>query len=478
MIESERQSVGLGDSVYVLGWSATRQRARLRVYDPGLYFPVLTDDDIADFPTRVHLLWQVEDEVTGDQWLRRRTWQLGAIEGATEAAPFGEGGVLRRVLRAFGPAGEPVLQDGDRLEPDGRISRRYPWAPAGKRSTTTCYYTDGRWNISRMRDRWTVDTLPLSDAEFAVTEDGEVADRLDLHLDFLPVVHVPNSVAEQAHYGAAVIDKVAQLLDDLSSMDTDVAGSSALAGRPPVGLSGQIAVGKAGETITYGPGEVWHLGPDGRLDALDTSGQLAALRDTADWLRDRLSVNSRMPDAALGRVKPSQVSSGLELALHFGPMQFLIGEMRLVRGEKYALLLKMVQRLAQAAGALPAGETLRAEMRFGPFLPSDESALTDLVVRLLGARAVSLETALALLQAAGVLDVDDVAEEARRIREADYEAAMQLFEATGDTAAVRELLGLKPQAPAQLPAPPQIDLPGGGGQPPGTAGADGGGGPR
>jgi hypothetical protein len=458
MVESERQAAGLGDSVYVLGWSGRKKRPRLQVYDPGLYHPVLDEaaaDD--DYPSRVHLLWEIPPPRRGGSpLLRRRTWELGGIAPLTEQAPD-DRGVFRRFLFGVGD-GQLVPQPGDQQLPDGRFARVYPWAEAGDEpSTVTCYYTDATWELNKLRGDWTVDTLPLDQAQFGFTEDGQVADRLDLRIDFLPVVHVPNNVAGAEHFGQSVIDMVAQLIDDLSMVDTDVAGSATLAGTPVIGLAGatlpQSAVQPDGTAaVTLSRGQVWSMGAQGRMDVLDTSGQLAALRDARRDLLSRLSENARVPEAILGRVKASEVPSGFALQLMFSPFDSLIGEMRLVRGEKYALLLKFVQRLAQAGGDLPAGPNPRAEVRFGPYLPADMTAVIDQVVKLLAQKALSLITALRILQTAGV-QIDDVEEEQKRIESSDLSGAQALFEATGDDTAVRARLGLGPRT-----APPAPDL--------------------
>ncbi len=39
LLEGEENSIGDADGVYVLGWSRAKARPRLRVFDPGFYFP-------------------------------------------------------------------------------------------------------------------------------------------------------------------------------------------------------------------------------------------------------------------------------------------------------------------------------------------------------------------------------------------------------------------------------------------------------
>lgn len=452
LVEGEQHAVALGDAVYLLAWSAGKQRPRLRVVDPGFYFPVLRDGlDADEYPERVHLAWEVPgDPVAGIPGrLRRITYELGPIEPARDPAT-GPVGRVRRALR-LGEDGQAVLQPGDARDGQGRIVRRYPWQAEDDRpSTTTCYLTDAEWTLDDVRGQ-NIDTLDPDRATYALNEDGELLDRLDLRVDFLPIVHVPNTVAGAEHYGRSVLSSVLQLLDDLASSDTDAQAASSTTGSPPIGLTGARMPSDTGDTVRIGPGEVWELGENGGLTTVDTSGSLAALRATVDALADRLSVNARMPAALLGRVKPSEVPSGLALALSFGPLERLVGEARLVRGEKYPLLLRMVQRLAQAGGVLPAGPPPRAELQLGSFLPADVDAVIGRAAKLYEARIVSLETAVRMIVEAGV-PVEDVAEEVERITRRDYDAANRLADATGDQDAVRELLGL-PDSPATTVVP-------------------------
>jgi hypothetical protein len=460
MLDNERRTVGLGDGVYALHWSRSKGRARLRVYDPGFYFPVLDDNVDDDFPTRVHFAWEVTDEWGNATHLRRITYELGPIR--PESEPGLIGGAVRRVLR-YGDNGLPKPLFGDRIVDiglgggDPRIARRYSWNAAD--SSTTCFLTDATWRLADIDQTMTLDTLPLSRATFQMNEDGELLDRLDLRIDFLPVIHIPNTPATIDHFGTSSISDTLQLFDDLAAADTDLNAAAATTGSPPIGLAGaRLPVNPDGgpAQVTIAPGEVWELGENGKLHALDTSNSLNALRAYVHDLNDRVTENSRVTAAVLGRVKPSEVPSGLALALGFGPLQALIRELRLTRNEKYPLLFKFVQRLALAAGELPATRELPAEMVFGAFLPSDVAEVVKNVRQLLTPpQAISVETAVAMLMEVG-LPIEDAAAEVQRIRQHDYESANKLADATGDQTAVRDLLGLAPQN-APLPV---IPLPG------------------
>jgi hypothetical protein len=438
MLETERLAVGLGDGVFSLGWSGQKGRPRLRVWDPTFYFPVLTDTNEDDYPEKVHIAWEVDDPETRNRnktKIRRITWELGPIE------PDQGPGIVQRAL---GRGAAP-------------IERQYAWNDGP--STVTCYYTDATWLLEAGNK--SVDDLTESDAVYELDEDNQEIKRQDLQIDFLPVVHIPNTVALLNHYGRSTLSTVLQILDDISSADTDLSAASATTGHPIITLQGASAEKDAHgrSTLRYRPGEVLESG-DGKMDVLDTSKALDALIGYIEFLLKRLSVNSRVSEGLLGRVKASEVPSGIALALSFGPTDQLIRSMRLVRSEKYPLLLKFAHRMflaGQAAGQItdvPA-EWIHTEITMGSFLPQDQQAAVTQVTALYAAHAISLETAITMLIEASI-PIQNVLEEVQRIQERDFAAAADLFTATGDQDLVYEFLGRTPPPPD--PAPPAVTV--------------------
>lgn len=424
VMETERDAQKIGDGVYVLGISGEKGRVRLRLFDAGFYFPELDPNAAEDeFPVRVHIAWQYQHQTDpGDpskvqDRVRRITWELSDL-----------------------PGGE---------------TRAYPWND--RPTPTTCYLTDATWALDDV-DGFNVENFPLGRAEFRVddtADDGIVElDHVDQRIDFLPIVHMPNTVEVKEHFGEALLTAVAQILDDLARADTDSAEAAQLAGVPMVG-----AAGIAAADLKVKAGSVVGLGPSGSLTVLDLSAGLRACMEYVNGLRDRLSENVRVPAEVLGRVQTHE-RTGIELALSFGPMRSLIEEMRLVRNEKYPLLLKFVQRMAIAGGFLQ-GDVLPAELKFGSFLPSDRGAAIGMVTELWAARLISRQTAIGMLVDEGILDVD-VAEELVAVQADDFVAALALLDATeGDFDAVYEFLHRTrpPDQPAAPAVNPTIGLP-------------------
>ncbi|MFB6643127.1 hypothetical protein ACFCYF_38555 [Streptomyces chartreusis] len=392
MQHAERNAVLLGDTVYLLAWSRAKGRPILKTIDPGFYYPVLPDGaiDADEYPQRVHLAWEVpEDRASGRK------------------------GILRRVTYELGP-----------IDTESNSTRRYPWA--NQPSATTCYLTDAEWDLDQVDKTGDIDALSLSRARFCTNSDGEVLNRLDLQLDFIPIVHVPNTINGGEHFGQSSLLSAAQLLDDLGTADTDSQRAAATTGSPIIGLSGvRLPVDrKTGQPlpVQVAPGMVWPLGESGQLSTVDTSAQLAEMRAYVEAMRDRLSVITRLPGSVLGTVDPAQVPSGYAMQLSFGPLDAMVRSMRLARVSKYRLLLKMVLRLYQAGGALQVGGSPRAEVVFGSYLPSDQTGTLNLVTQGVQAGVLSVETGVRMLADAG-FPIQDAAEELDRIRSEKNEAA-------------------------------------------------------
>jgi hypothetical protein len=436
MIETERNAVQLGDGVYTLGWSGGKGRPRLRVFDPGFYFPVLDDGNEDEFPRTVHIAWEYEDD-DGKTWIKRITWQLGPIRPVLSDGPV-------ESLREWVPG------EGDTVLEDGTLQRQYAWND--EPSQVTCYLTDARWEYDAGSPR-ELDELDPSKAVYSTDEDGEIRER-DLRIDFIPVVHIPNTIAISNHFGTSSLARVAQILDDIANADTDLQASSATTGKPPIALGG---ASMGSQRLTYKPGEVLETG-DGTLSVVDTSKSLDALLKYTDRLRDVLSTNARLPGSVLGRVSPADVPSGISLLLSFGPMSSMVDEMRLVRDEKNTLLLKFNWRIAVAAGmeGVPT-EWYDSSISLGPYLPEDTAAEIHKAVELYKAKVISLETCVRMLMEAG-LPIEDAVEEVRRIQERDFEGAVQLADALESPAPAADYLGKElPAAPA--PIAPTIPLP-------------------
>ncbi|MEU3656417.1 hypothetical protein AB0E67_27145 [Streptomyces sp. NPDC032161] len=462
MLQAERKAVGLGDGVYLLYWDPDKQRPRLKTYDPGFYFPVLpADGDGADYPERVHIAWDLpEDQKRGlKPRLRRITYELDWIRPATAPGVDRAGRPVRApVMSDPGddtPAA-PVLSRGDQVDDSGGISRQYPWND--RPSYRTCYLTDATWDLGDLKGGVDVDSLPMDKARFATRSDGEVLDRLDLYLDFIPVIHVPNTVPPaEEHWGQSSLAKALQAFDELASTDTDSARASATTGLPMIGISG---ITDPRQEQSVGPGVLFKLGENGKLTAIDTSPALRELRAHGHDLADRAANVVRLPAVSLGTMDPSKVPSGYALQLSLGPLDSLIAGMRLARDHKDRLLLRFVQRL-YLAGQHPdwVGITpLPARIVRGPYTPTDKAAVLEQVSTAYEARVISLETAIRMLTEAG-WPIDNAEKEIQQIQARSFEQARMLADALGNPEEVAAFLGRRPPDEAAAPLVRLPDLP-------------------
>jgi hypothetical protein len=459
MLQTERKAVSLGDGVYLAYWDPGKQRVRIKTYDPGFYFPVLgEDDDGADFPERVHIAWELpEDPKRGlKPRLRRITYELGEIRPATASGVDRAGRAVRApLLTEPDEGGEafPVLGAGDVVDETGGISRQYPWND--QPSYRTCYLTDATWEIGDLKAGADVDDLPMDKAVFASNGSGEVLDRLDLYIDFVPVIHQPNTVPPaEEHWGQSSLAKVLQVFDELAGTDTDSAKASATTGAPIVSISGRNGSGV--QQLAIAPGTVFELGEGGRMDTLNTAPQLAELRNHRADLADQAANVARLPAVSLGTMDPSKVPSGYALELSLGPLDSLISSMRLARAHKDMLLLRFVQRLF-LAGQHPDWVGIRpmpAKLVRGPYTPTDKAAVLEQVTNGVG-KVFSLETAVRMLTEAG-FPIEDAEREIEQIESRQFEQARFLADALGNPEEVAAFLGR--QAPDE-PAAPAVQLP-------------------
>ena len=351
---------------------------------------------------------------------------------------------------------------GDLYDPErGLISRNYPWND--EPSTVTCYMTEAQWDLDDIKANQDVHSLDYRYATFMTRDDGQVLDHLDLQLDFIPVIHVPNSIPEDGHWGESSLATLMQLFDELQGTDTDSSQASATTGAPVLGVVNPDAKGNrrsSGETQKrrIQPGMMIEMGQGGNLITVDTSPMLAELRNKTAELQDRLSLNARMPAVALGTLDPTKAPSGFAIDLSYGPMEPLMDSMHLVRDHKYALLLKMVQRLYKA-GQHPdwSGPVVEAQMVWGTYKPTDKAATLEMVRGAVKEGVMSLETGVQLLVEVG-FPIDDVGKEIERIQSRQFEQARFLADATGSTEAVGDFLGID-ITPDPPPDPPVVQLP-------------------
>jgi hypothetical protein len=453
MVEAEDDCVHLGDTVYVL-WPTKGGWPRVDIYEPDGYFPVL--DRMRDgYPTKVHLAWEEEHpgpDNTVKRYVRRLTWELVEI-----------GSLRGEFADETDTVASTDLADGERLVTDAdgmvRVGRVMPWtvaegddqAPA--LTFETCIHTEGLWDLDNIGLGGVTD---LADSAAV----GGV-DRIDLGVDFLPVIHIPNTPASRDHYGQSALAIVAQLLDDIGQTDTDLMETARLVAGPAIALSGAESKDQIIKPLT-----IFNLGLTGKMDVLDLSTGLDRMMAFGDRLADQLFVSAHVPATLVGKVNSSDAPSGIAMLLDAAPFAQLIGTLRMAREPKYRLLLKFAQRLAQVQQVLDPGPTFEARVAFGSFLPLDRGQVVDHVVALLAAKAISRSTAITLLVAGG-FPIDDARRVLDEIASEDFTGAATLADALGSEQAAADYMGR--DIPDTGATEPTVNLPPTPGAPPAPA---------
>lgn len=385
LLEAERKTVTLGDAVYLVEMGDGRPH--VSVIDPGFYFPVY-EDTRAQYPSKVHLGWEFQDN-DGTVWIKRTTFELRNVD------PY-----------------------------------NLPWND--KPATVECYVTEAKWRTNGGM----LDLAPRN-AIYTVNSEGVEVRDLPMGIDFIPVIHLPNTVTGADHFGTSVLTPVVQLLDDLYHTDTDATAAAATTGTPMLAISDPAALPATSKRspLVVEPGAIFSLNQGGKVEAINTAPQLAEIRNRQKDLTARLSRNARIPEVALGGVQST--ASGVALQIQYSPLNALVRSLRLARQPKYALLLKFVQRFLILQGALK--QYAPAQLVFGAFMPKDTETVIKSVVEGVAGKVLTVETGLKMLEAAGV-PVSDT--EAETLASRDYAGAVGIVEATGDVDAARAMLGI------------------------------------
>lgn len=389
LLTLEQDAIELGDGVAVIGWNPVKNRPVLRIHNPGFYFPrTIIDND--EYPDHVVIAYEWTDD-GGVKWVRRYQWMLENLE-TPQALAY------------------------------------------GGTSNQTCLYFAEDIRLDSLINGATIHTPVMGRTQISLLSDGEeTLDYIDMGIDFIPVVHVPNTPSTEEDFGESILLHVAQLFTDLHNTDTDLSMASQQAA-PPVVTSDDIG------NLAGGPGAVW-----GGIDAkyVDTSKNLVALQSHVDELKERIAENTRVSKVLLGQVAPNEVPSGYALELGFHPSKNLLQSLRTVRNEKYPLILKFAYRIAQTNQLVASGDTPHAWIELGPALPADKPTAITQVKEMRDAKSMSTLTAVKTLQAAG-FPIDDAEAETERIKNEWFAEAYDLVRATGDPTTARELLGLPP----------------------------------
>lgn len=412
-------TVPLGDSVVAFGWNPQTQRPESEIFAPDTYMPVLNQARTADFPKKVHLVIPYE-----------------GVDESGEPADF-----VRRITYELVPIVGPDIEPG--IDPGPPLL----YLEENQIQTETCLFSDRTWeaddfkSVDNDEDNGPGVFELIPDPGSDSLDSLIPADRIPLGLDFIPVVHFPNTLSRSgAHFGRSPLIRIAQLLDEIAGVDTDESLACEWAARPPVAMSG-IRAGT--DELDLSAGKAVALGDGGNMHVIDMAQNLGEIGARLKSLLRRVSVNAQVPEGLLGRVDASDVPSGIAFTLSFTAFEQLIERLRMARQSKASLALKMVQRIAiqNADETIESAVVYPAEVRFGPFMPQDMLGVAQIIKILWDAKAISQETALAMAQEAGIPSENLDAELSSIRGSAMMTEAAEMLDATGSHRAVFEFIG-------------------------------------
>jgi hypothetical protein len=341
--ENERKCSYLGDCAYLVEWVTKKENGveigypDLRTYDPGFVFPFFNCNDeslerngqlVQD---RVIIGWQdiskaIMDNIGSDQYF-----------------------VIFRDIYEL------------RIDKDGN---KKCWRKHG-------YY---KYNSSEE-----VDIYNLIDDNILNNDDKQ---WLDLGIDFMPVVVIPNITVQGHDFGLSNLHFILGMIDAIINTDTDLTKNSEKLGGATVFLAGKNISFAIDPTtgkpvpVEIQPNTMYALGEGGDANLLDTSAMQKALLDTKDVIEKKLLRNSHITEIGAGVLDIGQIST-LSIKLLMQPLLDLIYPMRDQRNRYYSTIFFYVQRLYQIFGNVEQkkvfdGDIFDFIIKFGNLLPGDE----------------------------------------------------------------------------------------------------------
>lgn len=375
VFENETNCTVLGDSVYRLRMSnkvGKKKTVKVDTFDPGFFFPDFDDDgDLS----KVHLAWEEE------------------------------------YLTNTG-------------EKDTRVYKETYSLYDNKCFVTAGYYQAMR--EGRIGDEWfNLDDLEL--ISYKVDASGVVYDNVDLQIDFIPIIYIPNINVQGEPFGKSDLAKALDIFSEIANSNTDMAANTSLLGSPPLVLKSDASYGgdvdEDGQprVTTVGPGQVIEVGPTGDAFLLEVHNMNTAIDSYLKGLDKRLFEVTRATKLAAGKMEGSVIPSGISLRLMQNPLVQATLPKRILRTHKFLLLLKFVQKLLAKFGepedmkVFADEDYSHIDVEFSDIFPTDRSqAINDLAVAYT-AGFLSLETAVRMGNRLGI-DIDDVKKEVERIK--------------------------------------------------------------
>lgn len=390
--ENEKKCSYLGDCVYYVYWNETTKAPDITTYDPGFCFPY-SDINAVSF------------------------------QATDEESSVSIGKVKDRFIIAW----EEEMNDTTILVYRDVYELRV------KGDTFECWRQSAYYRLDGSSGQY-IDSLD----EGTKVDDGTDSGWLNLGIDFLPFVWIPNIQRQGEIFGESNLAKIIGVLDTLMTNYTDLDNNSAKLGGAVIALSGKgIKLKKDPTTgqyeeINIQPNQVFPLGESGRMDVMDTSQMQTALLATVNKGEEIMIRNSQITDIVAGKIDSGNIPSGVALTLLLQPLLDKIRPQRKQRQQHYNKLFQYVQKLYADNGtpeekAVFAGDQLNVLVVFGRLIPLDrETKLKEYILML---NIFDEETVLNIAKEEGFeIDVKNIIEKNNAATQSQREADAQAFQ--------------------------------------------------
>ncbi len=389
VIDCNETKIGyLGDGVYKVEWDDEEKTVKLCTYDPGFVFPYsYTDNPVPSYDTeakdlvvqRFVLAWEIPESNSDNFQVYREVYEL-------------------------------------RVKTNGE-----------KR----CFLQRSYFDFNSAES----DITTLGVEELV---EGNSLTFTDTLLDFIPFVWIANKAVQgEEPFGLSNLHFSIDMLDNMITSYFDLATNAEYLGGVTIIASGKDTKFKrdsSGEVLSVkiAPKRMYHVGEDGSIELLDTSKMQDALLKTMEQQDAKFLRNNDIPEVVAGKLKGSDIPSGVALAIMLQPLVDKLQPMRQRRYEDYAYLFYYVMRLFAVKGddyarALFSSGTLpEISLKFGSLSPNDESDAVDRYVKM--GQFLDEETVLEIAKGEGLgIDIALVKERLAKQKDENLKRQQDLF---------------------------------------------------
>ena len=248
-------------------------------------------------------------------------------------------------------------------------------------------------------ETWTLDSAdPTREDQNAIDHEWWRDDVLENPFGFIPVVHFPNLINQQA-YGISDLHNVTTLQCALIKYLTDQAITADYQAYKRLFITGAMTI--PGKQWSIDPGTITEI-PDAeaKIHEID-AGDLKAFLDAVDQTIDLMCLVTQTPRIALNKSEGG-VPSGIALEIQFLPLKSKTAETKAILKAGFQKINKMLLELGTEMDGQQFGD-LKADVNFVGGLPVDSTAMVENHTKQIANKTLSRESA---MQAEGIEDIE------------------------------------------------------------------------